>query len=330
MRFVLFVFVTLFAALPHAQSAEPSSCKMSDVPKKVQDRGVAWLGESRRWGQADDVLKDVKTAIDAGEFSECEMAYIAQVRHRVMARTKDPETSIPALEAFVRDTTPETNSGWSNDVVRLSKQYKKVQAFSELAILGETYMDVIKPDHRHALESSFYIGLIGMGESERALDFLQTQFELDRSALTRHELRYALALSQRLGVSDLESRLETEMTNRTGRVSMPGPLPAFEGDMLDNLIARDTGTRYQVTITKPPIPMYPLAAARRSLNGTCDVKFDISKTGKPKKIKAECSNSVFERSARQAFKRARYEPLVIDGIAYDMTSITYPLEFNIN
>ena len=246
-----------------------------------------------------------------------------------MALSNDPETSIPALEDFVHNTTTETNSGWSLDVVALTQRYKQVQDFASLIDIGQAFLNEVEPSQRKSLEIAFYIGLIGSGELDRAFDYLRSKFENEADPIFLVDLRYLYALSVRLSESEFAERVEAEIIHRTGEAYVPAPLPAFDGDMLDNLIARDTGTRYQMVLVKWPKPEYPRAGLRRRLDGNCEVTFNVSTDGKPKNIKAECSDDIFINSAKKAMKGVRYEPLTIDGVVYEMTEITYPLEYTI-
>lgn len=80
---------------------------------------------------------------------------------------------------------------------------------------------------------------------------------------------------------------------------------------------------------RPPVPIYPRRAAERGLEGSCDVRFHVSKEGEPYNIEAECTNRIFQREAERAVQKVRFAPKIIRGITYERRNVVYPIEFNL-
>lgn len=79
-------------------------------------------------------------------------------------------------------------------------------------------------------------------------------------------------------------------------------------------------------------PRYPAAAARDGIEGWVRLRFTITETGEVDDIEiieAE-PRRVFDREARQALRRWRYAPKVVDGVAMRQEGMTVQLDFNMD
>jgi protein TonB len=62
-------------------------------------------------------------------------------------------------------------------------------------------------------------------------------------------------------------------------------------------------------------PTYPIAAARKGLEGWVIVRFDVSALGLVENISiVESSSTLFNKAAKNAVARFRYQPRVVDGV----------------
>lgn len=69
-------------------------------------------------------------------------------------------------------------------------------------------------------------------------------------------------------------------------------------------------------------PTYPIAAAKKGLEGYVLVQFDVGADGTVgNAVVIESSNRIFERAALQAAKRFRFKPRVVDGVTQTTTGI---------
>ena len=80
----------------------------------------------------------------------------------------------------------------------------------------------------------------------------------------------------------------------------------------------------------PPLPVYPPKAIERGLEGTCEVRFDVSTRGQPYNLTAVCTNAVFEREAIRAVGSVEFLPRIVRGQAVERSNVVYPLEFKLN
>lgn len=92
------------------------------------------------------------------------------------------------------------------------------------------------------------------------------------------------------------------------------------------LIIDDTDTRP----ISPPVIVYPIKAAERGIEGTCEVRMDVSPRGEPFNIRPNCSHSVFEAEAKRAISRVQFKPKTIRGTATERRNVIYPLEFKLS
>lgn len=109
-----------------------------------------------------------------------------------------------------------------------------------------------------------------------------------------------------------------------------GQIPEFEtpdigrGDVNFNVSDRDAQPLVRVAITYPP------RAAERGLEGYCDMVFDVTPEGGPFNIRANCNNSVFERTSIRTVEQWKYAPKIVDGVPVSRsgvnTRLTYQME----
>ena len=84
--------------------------------------------------------------------------------------------------------------------------------------------------------------------------------------------------------------------------------PAFAEDGHDN-------TSFRIVVNSDIAPVahgdyrYPVNAARRGLDGACEVEFVISRTGKTDAIRIRsCSSELFKGAAKQVVKTMAFSP----------------------
>jgi protein TonB len=76
-------------------------------------------------------------------------------------------------------------------------------------------------------------------------------------------------------------------------------------------------------------PIYPQRALSRDLEGDCLAEFDVGINGSPFNIKVNCTASAFERSARNAIARWKYNPKIADGKAVVMYGVTNSIKYRV-
>jgi protein TonB len=78
-------------------------------------------------------------------------------------------------------------------------------------------------------------------------------------------------------------------------------------------------------------PQYPMRAAERGIEGSCNVRFDVTSDGTPTNIRVlACESSLFERAAERAVERWRYSPKVQDGIPVARVNVETRFEFHLS
>ncbi|HEX5122664.1 MAG TPA: energy transducer TonB [Rhodanobacteraceae bacterium] len=90
----------------------------------------------------------------------------------------------------------------------------------------------------------------------------------------------------------------------------PPPAPASAG-----------GESRDVAVTSPPVPVYPLTAARNRQEGWVEVEFTVGADGTVTNphVTASQPSRVFDREAIAAVQRAKFEPKMQNGVAVAST-----------
>ena len=90
----------------------------------------------------------------------------------------------------------------------------------------------------------------------------------------------------------------------------PAPAPASAG-----------GETRDVAITSPPVPVYPIAAARNRQEGWVEVEFTVGADGSVQNphVTASQPSRVFDHEAIAAVQRAKFEPKIQNGAAVAST-----------
>lgn len=116
------------------------------------------------------------------------------------------------------------------------------------------------------------------------------------------------------------------------------PVPVYNASASVGL---PVGTLDQMTLTpvaidereaepiRPPVPVYPQTAARRGLEGICEVHFDVDVRGRPYNIQADCSDRIFAQEAERAVTRVQFVPKIVRGRPAERQNVVYPLEFRL-
>lgn len=324
---MMFFVVAMLTVPSFAQTS--TSCGEKDVSRKVKNQTSKWEKTSRNYGHADQVLEKIEKALASKSYSACELERVEATQRQVSARSEISAKSIPALEHFIETTDRESNAEWSTQIERLSFDYRRTAQFDKLGQLSLDNLGSLEEDESQVLEDSLLLAKIGQGEFDSAFAQLVEKINTSPQRLTLWDLRYGYALAQRLGRTDDADALKTVADTNFMGLRMPDPLPAFEGDDLEHLLARETDDRYFVTVVSPPFPQYPSRAAESGIQGSCDVYLDITTKGLPENVEPICSHQIFETASRRAVKKMRFEPLIIDGVAHPMPDFAYPLEYSL-
>jgi len=85
-----------------------------------------------------------------------------------------------------------------------------------------------------------------------------------------------------------------------------------------------------VSPTKRPQMIYPSKMVQQGISGECNTVFDVSPTGEPENISAECSHPGFVEVVLRAASTLRYTPKIEEGVAVRQTAVEYPFIFKID
>lgn len=114
-----------------------------------------------------------------------------------------------------------------------------------------------------------------------------------------------------------------------GLASMLGSLPDINPDAVDRqdikFVVADRDEQPLVRIN----PVYPPRAQERGLEGTCKMRFDVLADGtiNAETITADCTSSLFARSASRAVARWKYNPKIVDGEPVARRGVAVDLDF---
>jgi periplasmic protein TonB len=108
----------------------------------------------------------------------------------------------------------------------------------------------------------------------------------------------------------------TASTTTPPPVAAPAPRPAAPPPP-----APAGGDTHEVVVTSPPVPVYPIAAARNRQEGWVEVEFTVGTDGSVQNphVAASQPSRVFDREALAAVQRAKFEPKMQNGVAVAST-----------
>ncbi|MEO1662864.1 MAG: TonB family protein [Pseudomonadota bacterium] len=319
--------LSIVFSVPHALAEE--ECSRRDLSADFRDRYDDWNWAERTGTNVEEALEDVNVFLAGSSIPGCEKTAAERVSWRLRAESSDPAISIPVLELFVSSSDAETNPNWNRHVDRLATAYIRSNQYEMAQTFSEEHLPDVDRWAAAALEKVILHAMIGQNDLDGALERLVATREMSRSALNRHDAQFGYALAIRQGQQSEADAFEAYAKKNLDGLLFPGAPPVFEGDELDNLIARNMTTKYLVEMLNLPVPNYPSSAASRGLEGNCEVYFDVDTDGKPVNVEPICTHRYFKRSARKALSDVRFKPLNIDGVDYPMTSIVYPLEYRL-
>jgi len=149
-------------------------------------------------------------------------------------------------------------------------------------------------------------------------------------------------------VEEINPRIRDKKIKREVEVTPPPALPQIEKmasslpaesitnsswaiPNLDKAGIANMRTKFKINRDIQPIfkgrPAYPLNAQTRDLEGNCSAVFDVGINGSPFNIKVNCTASVFERSARNAISKWKYNPKIADGKAVIMYGVKNSIKY---
>ncbi|MCF6293155.1 MAG: energy transducer TonB [Robiginitomaculum sp.] len=149
-------------------------------------------------------------------------------------------------------------------------------------------------------------------------------------------------------VEEKDPRIRDEKIKREVEVTPPPALPQIEKTVsslptasiansswaipnLDKVGIAGMQAKFKIDRDIQPIfrsnPAYPLNAQARNLEGNCSAVFDVGINGSPFNIKVNCTASVFERSARNAISKWKYNPKIANGKAVIMYGVKNSIKY---
>ena len=81
------------------------------------------------------------------------------------------------------------------------------------------------------------------------------------------------------------------------------------------------------SLERPPTVYYPVAMIVRGITGECSAKFDVSKTGVPENISADCTHPGFIEETLKSTTTMRFSPKLENGNPVRRKGVVYPLVF---
>lgn len=326
-----FIVTALLAFQPATSIAdEAPACTDKDLTRETKRQVSRWQ-DKPVWGvQADEQLAEIDEALVESEYSACDLAHVERARQKVAAKSTDPEIAIPVLKHFLENTTQETNEDWKYHVTQLSKQYRRTTNLEALLEHSLKYLAEVDETTKGILKTSSLRARLKLGQISEAKATLLTEFDQAPEELGLSDLQLLYAVALRTDDPVLIDRIwEVADAPYVRKHLSSKPLPLFEGDLLDHILARTFGVHYEPEIVRPPRPSYSDEAARSGIEGECEVFFDVSVTGSPKNIEVDCTHELFEWVSWKAIKDAKLSPYIIDGEAYEWPSVVYPLEYRL-
>ena len=119
--------------------------------------------------------------------------------------------------------------------------------------------------------------------------------------------------------------LDFDPIHLTGRAPGAAEIGRMEPISFPSSALRDRDARP----IRQPILTYPIKAAERGIEGTCEVRMDVTPQGRPYNVVATCTNGLFVSEAERAVSRVEFLPKLSNGEAMARKNVIYPLEFKL-
>ncbi len=109
-----------------------------------------------------------------------------------------------------------------------------------------------------------------------------------------------------------------------------GSIPEFDAPQLNSgNVSFNVSDRNAQPLVRIP-PQYPPRAAERGIEGTCNMRFDVTPDGTPTNVVAtNCTSSMFERASIRSVERWRYSPKVENGVPVARRGVETDIEFRL-
>ncbi|MEM7459546.1 MAG: energy transducer TonB [Pseudomonadota bacterium] len=329
MRWIIFSIVLAGFMNSSALSQDSGTCDEKGVSRKIERQSKNWERESLRFGKAESVAKKVDRRLAKGDLEECDVRRVELALLRVKSRSFDSKTSIQALEQLIQVGELGVDGDPTGFVRNLANRYESSGQIDELILFASDHLDKVTGTDRSRLMNALLFGTAKKGDVEGAYIIAVDRIQEFPDAVSLASIQMLYAMSDRLGLDEHKLQYAEFASEKFGGLFLLGPLPLYEGDDLARILERRTNPDYELEVRTPPKPNYPDYAARKGLNGTCEVFFDVDQEGRPQNIQPFCSHAAFVEESSRAIKKMRYTPFEVEGVRYTVPGFIYPLEYTI-
>ncbi|MBL4618203.1 MAG: energy transducer TonB [Robiginitomaculum sp.] len=116
---------------------------------------------------------------------------------------------------------------------------------------------------------------------------------------------------------------------KEGIANIAGAIPEFDAPQLNRgAVNFNVSDRDAQPLVRIP-PMYPPRAAERGTEGNCKMSFDVSASGNPYNITADCTSSMFSRAATRSVEKWKYNAKIVDGNAVARSGVRTVITFKL-
>jgi protein TonB len=210
-----------------------------------------------------------------------------------------------------------------------------------------------KPDRAGSLARRFALSVVPAASITAALVFCMNELiTVDEIDLPEPERRVLTDITP-MEVSEDVARTVRNRPKPIDAATTPPPPPrykmgkhdiALDAPIIQGAVPKtlDTSKFEPITIgpvtmddrkaqpIQPPILSYPDPMGRQGIQGTCDVRFDVSIDGRPYNVEPNCSHSGFEREAARAIGKVQFTPKIQRGQRVERKNVVYPIEFRMS
>jgi len=328
------------AASPEAaaQAAEAAPCQVSDVSPRADKKIKQWYRKTARLPsyRKDDIRDHINSILSDIQAESQKDKYTCRDREAfygasifVSAESPDPLTAAAALDVIVQSLEYD-DSGTKEEKLRtLIHKLRDAERPQALVLIDQRERAAAPASLKPQLTWAHAIGLLGQDRPAEALDLLLPLLDTFGEEDSRTPFRTAYAIALHQGDEALAAEIEARAETYFSGFDMPPPHPLAGNDLLETMKMRLIGTLLYPEPGEPPRPSYPSEAASHGMEGYCDVHFDIDTRGRPMNVDAECSDREFRKESEKAVAALRFDPLIVDGQAYERHAIIYPLEYQL-
>jgi TonB family protein len=304
--------------------AAPAACKIRTLSPEFAAQLPDLQYRVRKGKDMLRIKEDLNRLSLTANCYDAQMIRTLQVEAEAFSRT--PSLALPALDLLYKHADP-ASQRYHLALRALARNYAILGRTEALETLIRNHPDVA-PDLRAHWRTDLAMAHAHKGNMTEAVTAIEQVLKAPQPPADTYHI--AIAIHEVAGNFAQAAQWTYYADTELGGLDWPQALPGMSETRFDILyLRRFDPVLSDVSPNFPPDPTYPRRALRDGIEGTCNVRFDVSQTGIPINLSATCTSAIFKQEAERAVSVIRFTPLQYRGETYIRRNVLYPLEFSL-